>query len=293
MVKVGRPPSARVHPVFRLVRFGNTLVSFAGTIVGGLAARGLGLEWDPTFFVALLLAAVSTACVTAGGNVLNDVRDQASDRVNHPDRPLVTGAISVATARTLVAVLLVLSAVLILPIALAHLWIPVILLTAIGSVLLYEFRWKAAGLRGNALVAYLTAAVFLYGGAVTDHLEFVLPFAAMAFGATLSREIIKDMEDAGGDVERRTLPRVHGMGVAGTSARLAVTAAVVLSPVPLLGSLAVLSPAGIMYAVLVLAADALFVVSVGWLPGRLHWEQSVSKGAMTVALLAFLAAAFR
>jgi hypothetical protein len=35
------------------------------------------------------------------------------------------------------------------------------------------------------------------------------------------------------------------------------------------------------------------VVSVVWLPKRLHREQTLSKGAMTVALLAFLAAAFR
>ena len=48
-----------------------------------------------------------------------------------------------------------------------------------------------------------------------------------------------------------------------------------------------------MYLALVVIADALFVASVVSLPRNLHREQTLSKVAMTVALLAFLAAAFR
>ncbi len=286
-------PSARVHPVLRLVRPGNTLVSFAGTIIGGLAALGRGIPSDVGFLIALGLAGLSTACVTAGGNVLNDLGDQESDRVNHPDRPLVTGAVSVRAARRLMAGLFLASALAIVPIAWEHPLLPAFLAAALASLAAYELRYKAGGLPGNALVAFLTAAVFLYGGAVTDDLVTIVPFAAMAFGATLSRELIKDMEDAAGDVDRRTLPRTHGLGVAGLSARLSVAVAVALSPWPYLGFLPLASAAGIMYLVLVLAADALFVLSVAWLPGRLHREQSISKGAMTVALFAFLATAFR
>jgi hypothetical protein len=50
---------------------------------------------------------------------------------------------------------------------------------------------------------------------------------------------------------------------------------------------------GIIYLVLVLAADAVFVLSVAYLPRRLHWEQTMSKVGMTIALFAFLAVAFR
>ena len=142
-------------------------------------------------------------------------------------------------------------------------------------------------------MAYLTAAVFLYGGAALGNVLLVLPFALMAFAATLSREVIKDMEDASGDVDRRTLPRTRGMTVAGATARGAVGIALLLSPVPLFTFLSLTSVGGIMYLALVLAADALFVLSVAWLPSKLHREQTVSKAAMTIALLAFLAAAFR
>ena len=286
-------PSARVYAPLRLVRPGNLLVSFAGTLVGGLAARGMGIAWDAGFAVALLLAGLSTAGVTAAGNVLNDILDRDVDRVNHPDRPLVTGAVSVAGARRLATALFVLAGLAMVPLALAHPWLPVIFVAAIASLLAYEFRLKADGLGGNALVAFLTAAVFLYGGAVTSSLLTIVPFAAMAFGATLSREVIKDMEDAAGDVDRQTLPRVHGLRPASAVARLAVGASIALSPVPLVSFLSPFSAEGIMYLALVLAADSLIYVSLAWLPARLHREQSLRKNAMTVALLAFLAASFR
>lgn len=293
MIMAGPPPSAGVHPVLRLVRVGNVGVSFVGTIVGGLVARGSGFAGPLEADGFLLLAAISTSCVTAGGNVINDILDQSSDRVNHPTRPLVTGAVRARAARRLAAVLLILSAVLIVPLIPAAPLVPVILAAAVGSLLLYEFRFKSAGFSGNLLVAFLTAAVFLYGGATAGNVLVTVPLAAMAFGATLSREVIKDMEDAEGDIERRTLPRTKGLAVSSAVARVCVGGAIALSPVPLLWLVAPFSPVGIIYLALVAAADALFVVSVLWLPRRLHQEQSLSKGAMTVALIAFLALAFR
>jgi geranylgeranylglycerol-phosphate geranylgeranyltransferase len=282
-----------VHPWLRLVRAGNLLVAFAGTFVAGLDAvtirSGLGISTG----LILGLAAASTTLVTAGGNVLNDLLDRDSDRVNHPDRPLVTGAVEIRTARLLIVVLFVVAGLLILPLSWAHPVLPVIYALAVAGLIAYEFRLKAAGLSGNLIVAGLTGAVFLYGGAAGGNLLVVVPFALMATLATLSREIIKDMEDAAGDVDRRTFPRTHGMGAARRAARGAVAAAIALSIVPFLTFLPLVSVAGIMYLISVAVADALFVVSVAWLPARLHWEQSVSKGAMAVALVAFLAAALR
>jgi geranylgeranylglycerol-phosphate geranylgeranyltransferase len=282
-----------VHPWLHLVRVGNVLTAFAGTVVGGLAARGAGIPVAAGFWLVVVLAAVSTACVTAGGNVVNDVLDRDSDRTNHPDRPLVTGSISVGTARTGAAALLVVGGLVLLPVALtAPLLVPVFLV-AVAALLAYEFRFKSVGFAGNLLVASLTGMVFLYGGVAAGNPWVVVPFALMAFGATLSREVIKDMEDAAGDVDRKTLPRTHGFGTATLVARGAVGLALVLSPVPLLSFVSPGSSAGIIYLASVLAADALFVVSVASLPRDLHRAQSVSKGAMTVALVAFLAAAFR
>jgi geranylgeranylglycerol-phosphate geranylgeranyltransferase len=293
MVKPGRLPPSAVRAAFQLVRLGNTIVSFVGTIVGGVAARGAGVNLPAAVWISLFLAAFSTAFVTAGGNVVNDVLDRESDRVNHPDRPLVTGAISPAAARWTAVALLVAAVVVAIPVILAQPLVGVLLAVALGALLSYEFRFKSAGFGGNLLVAFLTGLVFLYGGAAAGVPLAVLPFGLMAFFATLSREVIKDMEDLAGDVDRRTLPRVRGISFSAGVARAAVATALALSVVPLFILLPLVSVAGIMYATFVFVADALFVVSVFWLPARLHTEQTVSKGAMAVALLAFLAVAFR
>jgi geranylgeranylglycerol-phosphate geranylgeranyltransferase len=282
-----------VRAGFQLVRIGNTLVSFVGTIVGGIAARGAGVHLPASLWVALVLAGFSTAFVTAGGNVVNDILDRETDRVNHPERPLVTGAISPGVARWTAAALLVGSVVVAVPVILLRPLVGVFLALALVALLSYEFRFKSAGFGGNLLVAFLTGLVFLYGGAAAGVPVAILPFALMAFFATLSREIIKDMEDLAGDVNRRTLPRVRGIPFASRVARGSIVTALALSVVPLVVLLPLDSVAGIMYTALVLVADALFVVSVVWLPARLHLEQTVSKGAMAVALLAFLAVAFR
>ena len=282
-----------MHPALRLVRAGNLGVSFVGTLVGGLVARGAGVIVPTTLWWWLLLAGLSTAFVTAGGNVLNDLLDREGDRTNHPDRPLVTGEVSVGSARGLATALFVLGVLVAVPVALEHPLVAVILAVAVALLLGYEFRFKSAGFVGNLVVAFLTGVVFLYGGAAAGNAIVLLPFAAMAFLATLSREVIKDMEDLAGDVGRTTLPKRYGMGTASATARGAVVGGIALSLVPLAWFVNPASGVGIIYTVLVGAADAIFVVSIWHLPDRLHYEQTLSKVAMTVALFAFLAVAFR
>jgi geranylgeranylglycerol-phosphate geranylgeranyltransferase len=282
-----------VNPWLRIVRAGNLLVSFVGVLVGGLAAVGLGVGVPASFWVAVLLAALSTACITAAGNVLNDLLDVETDRTNHPDRPLVQGTISLPQARALTVGLFIAGVAVVVPIVPTFPAVGVILAIAVGALLGYEFRFKARGFVGNLVVALLTGLVFLYGGAAAGALLVMVPFAAMAFFATLSREVIKDMEDVAGDVDRRTLPQTHGLPFSAGVARSAAGVAIAAGAVPFLWFLALGSVAGIIYLGLVLVADAIFVVSVAYLPTRLHWEQTMSKVAMTVALFAFLAVAFR
>ncbi len=292
---VKRPtrPSAPVHPALRLVRAGNLGVSFVGTLVGGLVARGAGISVPVSLWLLLVMAGLSTALVTGGGNVLNDLLDLEGDRTNHPDRPLVTGEVSVGGARGLAVALFVLGVVVAVPVAVEEPLVGVILVVAVALLLAYEFRFKKAGFAGNLVVAFLTGVVFLYGGAAAGNAVVLLPFAAMAFLATLSREVIKDMEDVAGDVGRTTLPKRYGLGTATASARGAVAGGVVLSLVPLAWFVNLASGVGIIYIVLVGAADTIFGMSVWHLPDRLHYEQTMSKVAMTVALFAFLVVAFR
>lgn len=277
----------------RVVRTANVLVSLVGTVVGALAAVTVHAPFPAGRWIAVGLAAGSAALVTAGGNVLNDLRDRDGDRVNHPERPLVTGAISVPGARALTVGLFAAGAALAVPVALQEPAVGAIVAVAVAGLLLYELRFKAQGLVGNVTVGGLTAMVFLYGAAAVGAVAAVAPFAAMAFLATLGREVTKDMEDLAGDVDRSTLPKRIGLARAGRAAQGFVAGAIALSAVPLFTLVDWASPVGLAYLGVVLLADAAFVVSVAYLPGRLHFEQSVSKGAMAIALGAFLAVAFR
>ncbi len=286
-------PPVAVHPALRLLRPTNLVVSFVGAVVGALVARANGVSVPAEIWAFAVLAGLSTACVTAAGNVLNDVLDLEVDRTNHPDRPLVRGEVSVETARGLVFGLFVAGLFVALPVMAAEPLVAFLFATAVLCLLGYETLLKARGFVGNLVVALLTALVFLYGGAAAGNAAVLLPFAGMAFLATLSREVIKDMEDIRGDVGRTTLPMTYGLPFSGRVARIAVVVAIGLSLVPLAWFVSVTSAVGIIYVVLVGAADALFVVSVRFLPERLHFEQTVSKVAMSVALFAFLAVAFR
>ncbi len=277
----------------RLTRPANLAVSFLGTVVAGLVAAGRGVAIPGVSWALVVLAAVSTSLVTAAGNVLNDLGDREGDRINHPERPLVTGAVSVSRARVLTVGSLVAAVTVAVPVARVEPLVAVILGVAIATIAGYEVRWKARGFVGNLSVAALTALVFLYGGAALGNALLLAPFAGMAFLATLSREVIKDMEDAAGDVDRTTLPRQHGFPAASRAARGSVAAAIALSAVPLLWFVRLGSAVGVGYLGLVAVADAVFVVSVLYLPEKLRFEQTVSKTAMTVALFAFLAVAFR
>jgi len=282
-----------VLAALRLMRAPNLAVSFLGTLVAGLVAAGRGVSIVPGSWLLLGLAAASTLLVTAAGNVLNDLGDQESDRVNHPERPLVTGEISPRGARRLTVGLFVGAGAVAVPVVLQEPLVAVLLAVAILTVVGYEFWWKAKGFVGNLSVALLTGLVFLYGGAALGAPALLAPFAGMAFLATLSREIIKDMEDARGDVDRSTLPRERGFPYATRVARATVGAAIVLSALPLFWFVRLGSVEGLAYAGLVAVADATFVVSVVYLPERLRFEQTVSKAAMTAALFAFVAVAFR
>src|SRR5947209_2754297 len=111
--------------------------------------------------------------------------------------------------------------------------------------------------------------------------------AALAFLATLGREITKDIEDMQGDVDRLTLPRRIGARRAGAVAGIALALCVALSFLPVYFGVL-----GIGYAVLVIPADGMFIYAAFHSAANPARSQRVTKYAMIVALAAFLAGAF-
>jgi geranylgeranylglycerol-phosphate geranylgeranyltransferase len=152
-----------------------------------------GAGGGPWRLVLMLLAA---AAAVAFGNVVNDLRDIETDKVSHPGRPLADGSLTVTQA-TVYAVLLALvslaAGLTCSPLHGAATLVPLALL------LCYAFTLKGVPLGGNLIVAALVAYPLVYGGLTAPGRERLWIPAALAALLNLSREIVKDLQDEGGD----------------------------------------------------------------------------------------------
>jgi geranylgeranylglycerol-phosphate geranylgeranyltransferase len=107
----------RVGTAIRLTRPFTLLPPLLGILSGAICAFGSAHNPDPSRRVTwdlLLVVAFGSFCASllnAASNVLNQITDLEVDRVNKPERPLVTGEISLTSARRFTAALYVLAIV--------------------------------------------------------------------------------------------------------------------------------------------------------------------------------------
>ena len=271
----------------RLARPLNCVMSAVGVGIGGIVAVGTQ-AWGE-FAIPLALAGLAAASFTAGGNALNDIYDRTTDAINHPDRPLPAGQITLAGAKAFAGSAFALAALLAF---FVNLWVVAIVAFNAALMFAYESTLKARGGPGNVAIAFLVASLFVFGGVATyraspDPIIRTAFLGSLAFCATLGREITKDIEDMGGDVDRRTLPQRIGATRAGQVAAAALILGVVLSFLPLYYE--VLS---LRYAVLVVPADGTFIYAALHSAANPARSQRVTKYGMIIALAAFLAGAF-
>lgn len=200
----------------RLIRVFNCLLAAAGVWLGAY------LTWLTPQWVEPAIASVAAFLVCATGNILNDILDVHSDRTNHPDRVLASGAVPVRNAW------LVAGCTAALALAAASVLNAAVLLLvgcALGLVIAYD-RWlKQVPLIGNLVVALLAGATFIAGGLTVDpDLILYLPGpivpAIYAVAFHLVRELVKDVQDMDGD-------RLHGLRT--LPARIGVSATVLLA----------------------------------------------------------------
>jgi len=193
------------------------------SVAVGFSMTGSG-EWPWLVFAAAALA-------TAAGHTVNDIYDLAIDRLNRPDRPLVSGALSVRGA-WIEYVVLVAGALFIsifVPRA-AAVWI----IAWVVLLHLYSSKLKRMFLAGNALVAVVAASGFLLGAyAGHDVRAGILP-AAYTFLFVMGREIVKDAADLEGDraLGATTFPIVSGMKPALVTAAVIFGCLCVTIPLP-------------------------------------------------------------
>ncbi|MEM0449364.1 MAG: UbiA family prenyltransferase [Methanomassiliicoccales archaeon] len=262
---------------FQVIRLGNCLMGVMALWLTLLIASGAELIDHITSAVA---GSVVVFAFVAGGNALNDYLDRDIDRIAHPERPIPSGRMRPTTALRIAVACFTIS---IASSLFLNFWSIIIVVISVVVIVLYEARTKAMGLVGNASIAFLTASLFLLGGAMVEMVERTLAISAMAGLATLGREIVKDIQDMEGDFNRMTLPKRIGKRSAGLLGSAALLAAVVLSFQPYFMGIF-----GLEYLLTVLVADAIFIYS-----SLVHFRnpkrgQTWAKYGMLVALVAFL-----
>ena len=258
MLLVSRLPAIRfylrIRGFVRLVRPGNLLILACAVLVGGLLGGGIPPAAGDSLRV--LIAALSAVLVAAGGNALNDVLDVRVDAVNRPTRPIPAGTVGVRSGWVIWAGSTALGVLLGLALSFTHAMI------AAGCALLlyaYSFHLKRIPLAGNVAVAVLAGVAVLYGALLFSLTSAVWAGAGFAFGTTLAREIVKDVEDVVGDREAgmRTAPVLWGEFTAALMAAGVLLLTVAASPIPFL----YLNYGGI-YLLGVLVTDAVLLRAV-------------------------------
>ncbi len=282
LVTIPMPQDPGTHALIGfvgLLRLGNCVMGALGVLLAALICAGPERLLDYT--VEVVLSMLIVVLFTGAGNALNDYFDREVDTVAHPERPIPLGTVSPRSALVLSVALFSCTVV---ASVFVNQWSFLIVVTSIFFMVAYEILLKAEGLAGNLTISWLTGALFLFGGAAVDSMDVAWILAALAFLATLGREIIKDVQDIEGDKgSRTTLPMRLGARNAGFTASAAFIGAVVLSPVPYL-----LDLLSVWYVPAVAAADAIFIYCA-----TVHFAdpkkgQKVAKLAMLVALVSFL-----
>ncbi len=202
------------------VVMGIVTVPVGALIVGGIAESDVGIP--------IALHTASVASFMCGWNALNDILDSEGDRINHPNRPLASGAISILAAKRFSMATFAISALTLIGIIIhaemyigRYEWLDSVAIwfTALFLMTSYEFdgipfspSLKKRGLLGNLSVSGLIAVVIVFGAASvgqgTDPLPWLVAVCTMMIGT--AREIIKDVEDMDGDSSRETLPMKIG-----------------------------------------------------------------------------------
>ncbi|AFK19208.1 geranylgeranylglycerol-phosphate geranylgeranyltransferase [Haloferax mediterranei ATCC 33500] len=268
---------ARARGFVELTRPGNAIAAGVLTFTGAfVAGASLG---DTLVVVAAILA---TVFATGAGNAVNDYFDRDIDRINRPDRPIPRGAVTAAEAKWFSIALFGGAVVSALVLPLVAIGIAVVNLVAL---LAYTEFFKGLPGVGNIVVAALTGSTFLFGGAAIGKPLGALVLCLLAALATLTREIVKDVEDIAGDKKEglRTLPIVVGEQ---TSLWLGVgvlVVAIAASAVPFIRG-----AFGLAYLGLVVPADVVMLVAAARSFEHPGVAQRRLKHGMFLAAFAFI-----
>ena len=204
----------------------NALAAGLASLVGYVIATGTLISGSFFLFLVVFL-------ITGAGYVINDYFDREIDKINRPLRPIPQGKISDKGALIYSVILFIAGISISLTLGT---FCAVIALFNSVLLIIYSLYLKRTAFIGNVAVAYLSASMFLFGGAYFGINGIILniPIAGITFCAMISREILKDAEDIKGDMASGalTLPGRIGIGKSLLIALFFTISAVIISFVP-------------------------------------------------------------
>jgi 4-hydroxybenzoate polyprenyltransferase len=196
----------------KIIRLPNLLIIVLAQYFTAIFILGTSETWRSYLIDRnLFLISLSTILIAAAGYIINDYFDIKIDYINKPHRVIVGKDIKrrhAMAAHTLLNFAAIFIGLLVHPI--------IALINAISITILwwYSHTLKRKPFIGNFIVAFLTALCILLLAIYYRTNEWLITmYAVFAFGLTLIREIIKDLEDLKGDANfgRRTIPVMWGI----------------------------------------------------------------------------------
>ena len=212
----------------KLVRLPNLLlIIFTQVLIKYGLFESFGIEITLSDFGFFLLC-LSTVCIAAAGNVVNDIYDVETDRINKPEKKVVGEKLSEKAALQLFIVLSIIGVGIGFYLAniIGRPGFSAIFIIISALLYLYATYLKQMLLVGNIIVSSLVAMVVIVMGIFellpaidasnqqTQSIIFsiLLDYALFAFLINWLREMVKDQEDITGDYNtgRNSLPIVLG-----------------------------------------------------------------------------------
>lgn len=242
--------------LFKMTRPKNIAIAIITLIVG------YALLKNCPSMLSLVLQSLGFAFAIGFANIQNDILDLESDKMNRPERPLVTGKVSVKAARRAWIIMFVLMLLcgggdsLIQTFsnnglffwkrltAICYLSFPLWFFLLLGLLLIAYNRWlKHIPLLKNMTVAFLCTTPLLFAAqhffqfntdCKDEFLWAIIPAIPFAFLLTTAREIYKDLEDETGDLKAgiMTFPLIAGSATARKLAGAIIVFTWISLPIP-------------------------------------------------------------
>jgi geranylgeranylglycerol-phosphate geranylgeranyltransferase len=255
-----------------------SFIAALATFVGALVGAGVDIVSSS---ISIFLALIVVFLFSAAGFVMNDYYDREIDRINHPNRPIPSGRIKAESALKIAVIVFIVGIIIAWFINIICF---IITIVALLLQISYEKNFKRKGFVGNVSISSLAALTFFFGGAAVEQMSAPSILALLAFFSILGREIIMDIEDVKGDIDRNTLPVKIGERKSAIIASSFLSLAVVMSPIPYY-PMQIFSA---VYLPFVGIADAMFIYSMFIQLKNPKLSRITTRIAMLIALMAFI-----